>query len=118
MLIGNVLFFRIAERPYLITLNALARKVAHGFVLAMKSEKAINETFNITAGQGRSIKEYAEILSKYIPGVRTEIRPAEFLSPERGALDITKAKKLLGYTPGYSIENGIKKYVDFVRSAV
>ena len=92
--------------------------VAHGFVLAMKSEKAINETFNITAGQGRSIKEYAEILSKYIPGVRTEIRPAEFLSPERGALDITKAKKLLGYTPGYSIENGIKKYVDFVRSAV
>ncbi|HLD43213.1 MAG TPA: NAD-dependent epimerase/dehydratase family protein [Candidatus Nanoarchaeia archaeon] len=89
--------------------------VAEGFILAMKSEKAANQTFNITAGQGRSIREYAEIVKKHVPEARTEERPADFSSPERGALGISKARSLLGYDPKYSIEIGIKKYIDFIR---
>jgi len=29
-------------------------------------------------------------------------------------LDISKARKLLGYEPKYSLEQGLKKYVEFV----
>ena len=89
--------------------------VAHGSVLAISSENASNQTFNITAGQGRSIKEYAEIVKKHIPEARTEEKPADFSSPERGTLDITKARSLLGYEPKHPIEEGIRKYIDFVR---
>jgi len=67
---------------------------AHGFVLALKSPKAKNETFNITRGEGRSIKEFAEILGDMVPGLETIVKPAKMKRPERGALDIKKARKL------------------------
>ena len=91
--------------------------VAHGFVLAMKSEKAANEIFNITRGEGRSLKEFVEILQTLIPNVKTEIVPADKTRAERGALDISKARKLLGYEPKYSLEEGLKLYVDFVKKS-
>ena len=34
--------------------------------------------------------------------------------PERGALDISKARKLLGYNPQYSLEDGVKEYYEYV----
>lgn len=91
--------------------------VAHGFVLAMKSDKAKNETFNITRGEGRSLKEFVDILKTLVPGIKTEIAPADKERPERGALDISKARKFLGYEPKYSLEEGLKLYVDFVKKS-
>lgn len=91
------------------------KDVAQGFVLAMKSEKAKNETFNITRGEGRSLKEFVDILKGIFPDLKTEIAPVDMKRPERGTLDISKAKKLLGYEPKYSLEEGIKEYVDFMK---
>lgn len=45
---------------------------AHGFVLACFGPKAKNQIFNITRGEGRSIKEYAQILQDLIPGLKTK----------------------------------------------
>jgi nucleoside-diphosphate-sugar epimerase len=92
--------------------------VAHGFVLALESEKARNETFNITRGEGRSLKEFSEILKSLVPGIkiREESIPKDEKRPERGTLDISKAKRLLNYSPEYSLEEGLKLYVDFVRN--
>ena len=93
--------------------------VAEGFVLALKSSKAENETFNITMGEGRSLKELANIIKSNIPLAKIEYKeaPKEEKRPERGALDIAKARKLLGYTPKYSLEEGMKKYIDFVKKS-
>lgn len=93
--------------------------VAHGFVLALKSKNAENEVFNITRGEGRSLKELAEIIKKIIPDVKIEYKevPNDEKRPERGALDISKARKLLDYNPKYSLEEGIKKYIDFVKKS-
>jgi UDP-glucose 4-epimerase len=90
---------------------------AHGFVLACFSPKAKNETFNITRGEGRSIKEYAQILKKMVPGLKTQSTKSKVVRPNRGALDISKAKKLIGYQPKYPLEKGLKKYFEFVKSA-
>lgn len=90
---------------------------AHGFVLAMKSENAKDETFNITRGEGRSLKEFVDILKTLLPDIKTEITPVDKERPKRGALDISKARKLLGYKPKYSIEEGLKIYVDFVKKS-
>ncbi len=88
---------------------------AHGFVLAAYASEAKDKTFNITRGEGRSLKELVEILQSLIPDVKTiEDKPNE-VRPVRGALDISKAKTLLGYEPKYSLEEGMKLYLDFVK---
>lgn len=82
---------------------------AHGFVLAALSSEAKNETFNITRGEGRKILELAEILKQHIPNIKTIIKEPDERRPSRGALDISKAKKILGYNPKYSLERRTKK---------
>lgn len=89
---------------------------AQGFVLAALSPEAENETFNITRGEGRKIKELAEIIKKYIPNIKTIVREPDERRPSRGTLDISKAKRILGYNPIYSLEDGIKKYIDYLKS--
>ncbi len=90
---------------------------AQGFCLAIKSDKAANQTFNITCGNARSLKELTEILENIIPGLKvtTEELPEGEKRPERGTLDISKAKKLLGYKPKYQLEDGLKIYIDFIK---
>lgn len=88
---------------------------AHGFVLASFCEQAKNEVFNITRGEGKTIKEFSDILKKTVPNFQIEEKPTDEIRPQRGALDISKAKKVLGYEPTISIEEGIPKYIDFLR---
>ncbi len=92
------------------------KDIAKGFVLAATSEKALNNTFNITRGEGRSVKELAEIIKSLIPETRIVSKPTEVYRPNRGKLDISKAQELLGYKPQYSLEEGFEEYLDFVKN--
>jgi UDP-glucose 4-epimerase len=89
---------------------------ALGFALAATHENAVNETFNITRGEGRSIKELAQVIGKYTDGVKTRETEARMSRPKRGALDIQNAQTKLDYEPQYSLEEGMEKYVQFVES--
>lgn len=89
--------------------------VAKGFVLATFHPNAKNQIFNITRGQARSTADYAHILKGLIPGVKTVVKKSDVVRPKRGTLDISKARDLLGYNPKYSLEEGLKLYVDFVK---
>ena len=90
---------------------------AQGFALASLQPEAANEIFNITKGDGRSIKELADIIAQLVPNTLIEDRPADEIRPERGALDISKARKLLGFKPRYSLEEGMERYVAFVQKS-
>lgn len=92
------------------------KDAVQGFVLAALSPKAKNETFNITRGESRSLREFVEILKKYIPGIKIIIKEPDEKRPERGTLDISKAKRILGYNPKYSLEEGLKEYVEYIKS--
>jgi len=81
-----------------------------GFTKALFSKKAADQTFNITFGQGRSVRQLALLIKDYIPGTKIVTKSEAIKRPERGALDVTKTKKLLGYNPEFNLENGIKKY--------
>ncbi|MBI2027226.1 MAG: NAD-dependent epimerase/dehydratase family protein [Deltaproteobacteria bacterium] len=89
--------------------------VAEGFVLAAFSDKAKNETFNITRGQSRTIKDFAYVLGQYFPQIHFIEAPSDEERPQRGALDITKAGRLLDYYPKTSLEQGIPKYIEFLK---
>jgi len=90
------------------------KDTAHGFVLAALSDNAKNETFNITRGEGKSIKEFAEVIKKRVPDITIQMMPSDERRPKRGALNNAKAKRLLGYEPRYDLEKGINEYIDFI----
>lgn len=94
------------------------KDLAEGIVLATFHEKAVNEVFNITAGRGRSLLEYIQIVKVYIPTINYEVVPPDPKRPKRGALDISKAQRLLGFKPKYSIEDGIPEYIEFLKNTI
>ena len=76
--------------------------------------------FNMARGEARTAAEVAAIVRRVIPGADIEI--GDTLSPleaanvkMRASLDITAAANVLGWTPRWSLEDGIKDYADRLR---
>ena len=87
--------------------------IADGIILATLNDKAKGEAFNITYGRGYSLLEFVETLNKILPNLKYKINESkDNFRPSRGALSIEKAKKELGYTPKFSLEDGLRLYVD------
>lgn len=87
--------------------------IADGLILAMFNEKANGEAFNITFGRGYSLLEFVKILKSIIPSLKYKVNEAkDNFRPMRGALSIEKAKKVLGYSPKFSLEEGLRHYVE------
>jgi nucleoside-diphosphate-sugar epimerase len=55
-------------------------------------------------------------LKQHFPSLQFEIKKNETFYPKRGSLDISKALKLTKYLPKTSLTEGIKKYINFVKS--
>jgi nucleoside-diphosphate-sugar epimerase len=89
--------------------------LARGFVLAAFHDHAIGETFNITCGEGRSLKDMATIIKKHIPEAEVVEKAYNDERPKRGTLDISKAQEMLGYEPSYTLEAGLEEYIQYVR---
>ena len=89
--------------------------LVNGVILASTNKKGANETFNITNGSGRSLLEFVKILKKYFSHLEYEVVERDNFRPKRGTLSIKKAKRLLGYTPNYTIEKGIKNYLQYLK---
>lgn len=82
-----------------------------GVIKCMENEKAKNQTFNLTYGQGRSISEMVDILKTHFPHVNVLSLERDQFMPERGTLSIEKAKRLIGYNPQYPLDKGFPKYI-------
>ncbi|MGQ9648511.1 MAG: NAD-dependent epimerase/dehydratase family protein [Phycisphaerae bacterium] len=81
-----------------------------GLVNVLENKNALNQTFNLTYGQSRSIAELAKIVAEHFPGIKVEYKPKDSLMPDRGTLCVNKAKQLIGYQPWYSLELGMAEY--------
>ncbi len=86
-----------------------------GINLICQKKESVNEIFNITYGQGRSVNELIKILKNHFPSLDVEYKDKEAFSPERGTLDTSKAKKLLNYESKFSIETGYNLYIDWYK---
>jgi len=90
--------------------------VTEGIIKVMFHENAEGEAFNITYGQGYTLRELADILLAQCPELEVKIVEEEdVFRPKRGALSIEKAKKIVGYDPQVSLEEGIKRYLEIYR---
>jgi UDP-glucose 4-epimerase len=73
--------------------------------------------FNIATSRQRSVLELAESVGK-VMGQKPTLefappRPGELF---RSALDVSKAKKVLGWTPEYVFEDGLRELVDWFKA--
>ncbi len=92
--------------------------LVNGIVLSIKNDAAINETFNISYGKGRKIADLAQIVKEMYPKTQITNNDCVPFRPNRGAMNIEKAKQLLSYTPAFSLEEGMRLYHDFVKQHI
>jgi nucleoside-diphosphate-sugar epimerase len=81
------------------------------------NEKSYGEIFNITRGKAQKLIDAAQIIRGEFPKVSVSFESRDALNPERGTLDISKAKSLLGYAPTHDLKEGLKKYVEWYKSS-
>jgi len=86
-----------------------------GVTRIIENDRAINETFNMTYGESRTIGEMADILKDSFTGVNIHYQPKDKLTPDRGTLNIDKARDLLGFNPQNPIESGYPKYIKWYK---
>jgi len=90
--------------------------VVQGLSLALISPNAQGEIFNITYGSARSVMDMAEIVMDEFPGLGLTMKARDTLMPERGTLDISKARRLMGYKPTYALESGFRDYIKWYKT--
>ena len=81
------------------------------------NEKSYGEIFNITRGKAQKLIDAAQIIRGEFPKVSVNFEARDALNPERGTLDISKAKSMLGYSPTHDLQEGLKKYITWYRSS-
>ena len=86
-----------------------------GIILCCSEKKSINQTFNLTYGKSKKINDLLNILLKEFPNIKVSYKEREKFMPERGTLNIDKAKKIIGYCPKNSIESGYLKYISWYK---
>jgi nucleoside-diphosphate-sugar epimerase len=89
--------------------------VVDGTVRAIAAPEARNEIFNITAGQARSLADLIALIQDHFPEVEVEFVERDALRPYRGTLSIDKARRLIGYDPATTLEDGLDRYVAWYR---
>jgi nucleoside-diphosphate-sugar epimerase len=89
--------------------------VVNGVILMLQRPEAINQTFNLTFGQSRSLKDLATILEQHFPDLEVTYAARDRLTPRRGTLNIDKARTRLGYEPQYPLEVGLDRYVNWYK---
>ena len=87
--------------------------VADGMILCATHPKAANETFNITRSSARTLVDAGNIIiNETNSNSELIVSENDGKYPKRGALDISKARDLLGFNPTVNIEEGLKQYID------
>jgi nucleoside-diphosphate-sugar epimerase len=86
-----------------------------GVINVLENENSRGETFNLTYGRSRSLNEMIEILSGHFPNVKVNYLPKDVLMPDRGTLNIDKARRLIGYSPKNPLEKGYVRYIKWYK---
>lgn len=92
-------------------------KPARGTLLALRANIEKDRVFNLSMGPTVSPQQMAEALCSAFPGVRTRtgldrIPGAMF---ELAGVDMTRAKKVLGFTPEYPLPEAIRDLASNLR---
>jgi UDP-glucose 4-epimerase len=82
-----------------------------GTLLAMKEK---NKEFNISSGKSTKVSYVADLIIREIGKGKKVFEKAETTQPQQVELDISEIKKI-GYKPKISIEEGVKRTIDWYK---
>lgn len=89
-----------------------------GMVAVMTNKQALNQIFNMTYGEARTLKQMAEIVLEHFPDVSINYVPKDKLMPDRGTLCMDKAERLLGFKPSWPLERGFPEYIRWYKEMI
>ena len=89
------------------------KDIVKALILALKNEKAVNETMILGSGKETSINELYGIVSRLMDVTITPIRkPMQLGDIKRMLYDCKKAQKILGWKPEIALEEGITEIIN------
>ena len=88
------------------------KDLARGLADAATNPGAIGETFNLTAGNARSLGDAIDVVRRTATPSPCAAGRAGRCARRRGTLDIARARTVLGYRPRCSLEDGLAAYLD------
>lgn len=89
--------------------------VVSAAVLATDVEDPGQRVYNVTGGNQITLAQAADIVRDAIPQADIEIGPGHLHLDRQGPYDISAAGRDLGYAPRWTVEDGIRDYVDWLR---
>ena len=92
--------------------------VADGIVAAVLQPQANNKTYNITRGRSCTLLDAANLAVRIAGRGQVEIQDRDPNFPSRGALNITAARRDLGFDPQVDIEEGFQRYYEWLANSI
>lgn len=90
---------------------------ADGIVAAATRIMAKNNTYNITKSHSVTLQEAAEMIVEIVGSGSIEVRDKDADFPSRGALNIDRARTILGFDPKVDVREGFEKYYEWLSTS-
>ena len=90
---------------------------AQGMVQALLSENTKNKTYNITKSHSKTLYAAAQLAVELVGNGSIDIGDKDQDFPSRGALDISAARQDFGFNPKIDIEEGFKRYYQWLKNS-
>ncbi len=92
------------------------KDLVKGIELVIAKDESLNQVFNLTFGDSRSLADMAKIMRANFHDLDVQYTSKDKLTPNRGTLSIEKATTLLGYKPSHPLEVGYVDYINWYKS--
>ena len=91
------------------------KDLVKGIELVISKDESLNQTFNLTYGDSRSLADMAEIMKANFKNLEVNYKPKDNLTPDRGTLSIEKARSFLEFSPEFPLEKGYVSYINWYK---
>jgi len=91
---------------------------ADGVVAAALEAGAANDTYNITKSHSVSLLQAAQMVVGIVGKGSIEVKDKDADFPSRGALNIEKAQRVLGFNPKVDVEEGFQNYYHWLNNSL
>jgi UDP-glucose 4-epimerase len=96
--------------------------LAHGIRLAIESERALNEDFNLSTARSTTVSELAEVIWRKVHGPNKPLRlvsdPPYEHDVQMRVPDVRKARDLLGFEATTSLEDVLDEVIPWIREEI
>ncbi len=91
---------------------------ADGIVAAALEVGAANDTYNITKSHSVSLLQAAQMVVGIVGKGSVQVKDKDADFPSRGALNIDRARRVLGFDPKVDVEEGFRAYYHWLNNSV